>query len=358
MTIIVRFISGEILKYFCMVLIMVIGIYVAVDFLEKVDDFMEAGVRLSRMFTFFVYEIPFIISQIAPVALLLSILITFGLMNKHHEIIALKSSGISVYYLVRPVLIIGIAASLGLGILSEYIVPATRVKANRIWLQEVRREAAVSARETNIWVKGNRSILHVKFYNPVTQTINGVSLNRFDDDFRLIMRMDAQQGTFENGLWRLKGVIRQQFGPGPRKTSVKVVEDLAVDLDIVPGNLARVAKKSEEMGFGELYRTIQKVEAEGYDAVKYRTDLQAKLAFPLVCVIMSLAGLGIAVRGNIKESLPISVSYGIGLSFLYWVFSSFCMSLGYGEMLPPWVAAWMANFLFLCFCGFLLLNAE
>jgi lipopolysaccharide export system permease protein len=341
-----------------MVLIMVIGIYIAVDFLEKVDDFMEAGIGLSRMVTFFIYEIPFIISQIAPVALLLAVLIAFGLMNRNNEIIALKSSGTSIYFLMRPVLILGIIFSLLLGVLSESIVPVTRAKANHIWLQEVRKEAAITSREKNIWVKGNRSILHIKYYNPVDKDINGISLNRFDDAFRLVMRIDARKGRFENGLWRLQDVIRQEFKPGAGRPLVKLTENLAVDLDIVPEDLSRVAKKSEEMGFTELYRYIRKVEAEGYDAVKYRKDLHAKFAFPLVCVIMSLAGIGIAVRENLKESLPISIAYGIGLAFLYWIFSSFCMSLGYGEMLPPWVAAWMANFLFLCFCGFLLLNAE
>lgn len=358
MTIIVRFIFFEIFKYFSMVLIMVIGIYVAVDFLEKVDDFMEAGIGLHRMFTFFIYEIPFIISQIAPVALLLAVLITFGLMSKNNEIIALKSGGISIYYLIRSVLIIGPLFSLALVVLAEFIVPVTRVKANYIWRQEVRKETSIASREKNIWIKGNRSILHIKYFNPASGTISGVSLNRFDADFRLVLRLDARQGEFVNGLWQLSDVIRQQFRRDVRPPLVKSAKTMAVDLDIVPSDLTRVVKKSDEMGFVELYRYIQKVEAEGYDAVKYRTDLQGKFAFPLVCVIMCLAGVGLAVRSNIKGSLPISIAFGIGLAFLYWVFSSFCMSLGYGEMLPPWIAAWMANFLFLCFCGFLLLNAE
>ena len=118
------------------------------------------------------------------------------------------------------------------------------------------------------------------------------------------------------------------------------------------------AKKSDEMGFGELYRYIQKVESEGYDAVKYRTDLHAKFAFPLVCVIMSLAGIGIAVRGTVKGSMHISIALGIGLAFLYWVFSSFCMSLGYAKILPPVVAAWVANVVFLCLGGIYLIQTE
>ena len=279
-------------------------------------------------------------------------------MSRHNEIIALKSCGISVYYLMRPVLFIGFAVSCALLGVAEFIVPVTRLKANHIWRQEVRQEAAIVSREKNIWVKGHRSILHIKFYNPTTSAINGISLNRFDEDFRLIMRLDARFGRFENGFWQLTDVIQQHFEQGTRQPAVRVAEQLTFDLHILPADLSRIVKKSDEMGIVELYQYIRKVEAEGYDAVKYRTDLHGKFAFSLVCIIMCLAGMGIALRGNTQGSLPISIAFGLGLSFLYWFFSSFCMSLGYGEMLPPWMAAWMANFLFICFCGFLLLNAQ
>ena len=58
------------------------------------------------------------------------------------------------------------------------------------------------------------------------------------------------------------------------------------------------------------------------------------------------------------EALIFAVVYGLSASFLYWIFYSFCVSLGYGEMLPPVLAAWTTNFIFLCFGVWTLLNAE
>ena len=48
----------------------------------------------------------------------------------------------------------------------------------------------------------------------------------------------------------------------------------------------------------------------------------------------------------------------LGIAFLYWVFFSFCLSLGYGELLPPFIAAWAANLIFSSIALVLLLNAE
>jgi len=100
------------------------------------------------------------------------------------------------------------------------------------------------------------------------------------------------------------------------------------------------------------------VEFEGYDATTYRVDLYAKSAYPFIGIIMGLIGVGLTARRQLTKGLPVSISLGIGIAFLYWVFQSLCLSFGYGEILPPAVAAWTANIVFLCGGGLLLLNAE
>jgi len=120
-------------------------------------------------------------------------------------------------------------------------------------------------------------------------------------------------------------------------------------LNLLPENLNTVAKKSEEMTFRELYAYIKKVEAEGYDATIYQVDLYAKIAFPFICIIMCMVGTGLAARGTVREGMPVVIAYGIGTAFIYWIFYSFCLSLGYGEMLPPAIAAWTSNLVFFQF---------
>jgi lipopolysaccharide export system permease protein len=112
------------------------------------------------------------------------------------------------------------------------------------------------------------------------------------------------------------------------------------------------------MGLAELARYIQKVEREGYGATRYRVDYHGKIAAPFVCIFLSVLGTAIALRGKLREGMPVSITFGLGIAFLYWIFNSFCLSLGYAEMLPPVVAAWIANLVFSCAAGFLLLNAR
>lgn len=129
-------------------------------------------------------------------------------------------------------------------------------------------------------------------------------------------------------------------------------------MGVTPEDLKQVARKTEEMSFMELYRFVQKVESEGYDATHYRVDLHGKIAFPFVCIIMTFIGAGLAARGKVKEGLPISVSYGMGIAFLYWILFSFCMSLGYAAMLPSFLAAWAVNLISMCLAIYLLINAD
>jgi lipopolysaccharide export system permease protein len=73
---------------------------------------------------------------------------------------------------------------------------------------------------------------------------------------------------------------------------------------------------------------------------------------------MGLIGIGLTARRQLRSGLPISIMYGLTIGFTFWVFQSFCLSLGYGEILPPIVAAWAANLIFLCAAVVLVLLAE
>ena len=77
MSILYNYVNREIFKNFCVIVVVVISIYVAVDFFEKIDDFMEAGLPFNKVLSFFLYNIPFVVAQIVPVGLFLAILIVF-----------------------------------------------------------------------------------------------------------------------------------------------------------------------------------------------------------------------------------------------------------------------------------------
>ncbi len=358
MSIIYKYITIQISKYFGIVLIFVVSVYLAVDFFEKVDDFMEAGIPLSKMLFYFILKLPFIVAQIIPVCILMSVLIVFSLMTRNNEIVALKSSGIRIYYLFKPVFIIGCLSGVLLFFLSDVIIPITMARSNQIWLKDVRKKSTVITKEKNIWIKGNRRITHLNYFNPKSSAIYGITYYKFDESFRLIRRVDAKKGLFKQGRWQLYEIMEQNLDKEKGKYNILFHTNKIEPLDLSPEDLKQVAKRSEEMTFRELFVYIKKVEAEGYDATSYRVDLYAKVAFPFICVILCMVGTGLAARGTVKEGMPVVIAYGIGTTFIYWIFYSFCLSLGYGQMLPPGIAAWTANLAFFCFGALTLVNAE
>ncbi len=357
MSIIDRYLTREIIKNFAIVLVAAVCIYLSVDFFENVDKFINAGVPVSRILLFFQLKLPLIIAQITPVVILLAVLITFGLMNKNNEIIALKSGGMSGYHFLRPIFFLGLLTTMSLFFLSEIVVPITISKANEIWRREVKKYTITSTQK-NIWFKGRHSISHISYFNPKDQTLSGITLNYFDQEFRLTRRVDAAKGRFEQGQWVFYDTMEQVLNKQTDSYDVEFQDETVGDLDFLPEDLQRVVKKSEEMSFQELYRYVQDVEAEGYDATPYRVDFHAKFALPFACLILCIIATGITLRKHTKGSLSIAIIYGMVVVFVYWISQSFCLSLGYGGVLSPIIAAWTANFIFACFAGFKLLNAD
>ncbi len=358
MPILYRYLTGEILKFFLILLAIVTSIFISVDYLSDLEIFVDSGVSLLRALFFVLLKVPFMTMLLLPVAFILAIVIVLSLMNKNNEIIILRSSGTSVYYLLKPVVLLGILAAILLFAISEMVVPTTMEMANRIERNEIRKKRAVTTNNMNIWIKGNRLITHIEYYYPENMSAFGITRNFFDKKFSLIKRVDAKKGVFKNGKWLLQDIMEQNLDPQTGQYLVTFFEEREEELDFLPDDLKSVIKKSEEMSFTELYEYIQKVEAEGYDATIYKVDLYAKTALPFICVIMSIVGLGIATYGNKPKGLPLSIGCGLGAVVLYWVFHNFCLSLGYGEVLWPFLAAWSANLAFLFVGALILLNVE
>ncbi len=215
-----RYIYIEIIKYIAIVFMAVIGIYLAVDFFERIDNFMQTDLPISKVIAYFFYKIPLMISQLLPVALLLGILVAFGLMSKNNELLAIKSSGIRMNYFIKPIIVIGLTTTLMMFIFSEIIVPICMSRANQIWMGKVKKRALVSIKKDNIWWHDKQFIGYINHYDATNQKIFGITLYYFNARFNLIKRIDAQTGKFKNGIWTLNNVIIQ-------KARVK-----GVDLDI------------------------------------------------------------------------------------------------------------------------------
>jgi lipopolysaccharide export system permease protein len=99
-----RYLCKEFLKLLLLFEFALFFVYFIVDFINKFGDFIEVDAPMDQAFAFFLYKIPFICVQVVPAAALLSVIVMFCSMEKNNEITAMKSSGMSVLQLSKPII--------------------------------------------------------------------------------------------------------------------------------------------------------------------------------------------------------------------------------------------------------------
>lgn len=346
MRILALYLAREHIKMVTALTILFVGIFTLFDFIEKIDNFHEAGVDNATVASFFLLQVPELLTLMLPMAVLLGTVITLGLMVKRNEIVAIKASGVSLFRFTVPIILVGTACALIVAGLNETVLPQTKAQTNMIWDVMVEKRPGRLYHNQKFWYKGHSSIYHVGYYDNSTQSLTDVVYYRFDREFNLTMRIDARRARFLDGKWRFfSGLLQKRLKDG--SYTAQRFEERRIDLPERPGDFTRLVKPSDEMNFAELKKYITKIEEEGYDSRRYRVDLHGKISFPFVCLIMALIGIPLALFKQKGDSMALSVILGVAGALLYWVSFSYVRSiLGYSGALPPLITAWMINALF------------
>ncbi|MBF0528019.1 MAG: LPS export ABC transporter permease LptG [Deltaproteobacteria bacterium] len=346
MNILAKYVLREFTKILALTLVFFIFIYLFVDFFEKIHNFLEARVAWTRVFYFFLMALPSVIYYLSPVAILVAILISMGIMARNGEIIALKAAGVSLFRLSMPILIAAVFLSVLTFVLADRIIPQTVSQVNEIWANEVQKhEESGTHIKHDLWLRGAEDILNFKTYNEKLKTVQGVVYYSFDQKYRLVSRLEASSGRWVEGRWELEnGFVKTLAADGT--IAVRRFERELFDLPKLPSQFGRLERATEEMSSHELAGWIESMAAEGYDPIRYEVDLQFKYSFPFICVIMALIGLPIAFWKERGSGIALGVGLGIGLSFCYLVFLGLSRSLGYSGLLPPVMVAWLPNLIF------------
>ncbi len=94
MKIIPRYILRHFFPVFGLALSAIVGLYLIIDFFEKVDNLLEKHVPAGEILSYFLLKIPFILTQGIPMAVLLGSLVALGILKRNRELIALETAGI------------------------------------------------------------------------------------------------------------------------------------------------------------------------------------------------------------------------------------------------------------------------
>jgi lipopolysaccharide export system permease protein len=351
-----RYILTETSRTVLIGLLAFITVFISLDMVENVDDFVDNNVGLPTVLKYYTFQIPHIFTLTLPVAVLVSCLFTIGQMARHTELVAIKASGIRFARTMVPLVAAGLVASvLSLGV-SEVIEPETNSIVRSIKSGEIKKSSKKDQPRvrTNISYRGAGGVFYfAPEYDTKLNIMRDVVVEKSDEG-RLIFRLNAEQAVWQDSTWVFKEAwIRWFADDGEVERESYLTEGPMAALRDRPDDIVREQRKPEEMSYRELSHLVSRIDHSGGDPTKYRVGLNMKLSFPFTNLIVVLIGSPLSARLR-KGGLAVGIGLGLSLTFVYYGFIRVGQTLGDHAVLPPIFAAWLGN-IFFAVCGIILI---
>jgi LPS export ABC transporter permease LptG/LPS export ABC transporter permease LptF len=352
-----------VLRDFALYLTMIVAAFLMLllvfTLFELLSDILRNQVSPLTVGEYLLNVVPYFLYNTTPLSMLLAVLVTFGLLQKSNEITAIKATGISLYRIIVPVLI---ASTLVAGVLflsDQLYLPYTNKRQDALRNRIKGKPAQTYLRPERQWMFGQHSdIYYYQFFDPDRNVFGGVSVFQFDPHtFQITHRITADRAhwsdsmgkwVYEQGWERsLSGAAIENY----RKFDVATYPELAE----APAYFKKEIKQSSEMSYEELRRYIHDLEQSGFDVVRLRVQLQKKIAYPLITLVMAILAIPFALSAG-KRSAVAGVATAIGIGVVYWTISGLFEAMGNLSQLPPAVAAWSPDLVFGFIGGYLILR--
>jgi lipopolysaccharide export system permease protein len=352
-----RYVLREFLLLLVLSLIAFVAIFAIVDLFEKIQDFMDGRAGAWTIARYYLYKVPYVVVNVLPVALLMSTFLTLGQMSKFNELTAMATSGVSTGRIIVPLLLAGLLCVGVSFALSETVVPeATRRREDILEGEIHRREVREPTEYPNVSMLGRDGRVYlVKLYLAPEKRMHDVLVTEMRGN-AILRRIDARAARWDGRQWVFEDGVVRVFERGGEKATP--FAQLALpELSERPEDFRKRPERPDEMGFVRLADYVHRLRHSGLREEKYQVQLDLKLAFPWINLIVVVMGAALAARlRNPNAALGFGIS--VFTAFFYYGLMRAGEALGTGGTLPPVVAAWGANAIFGALALGLLLYAQ
>jgi LPS export ABC transporter permease LptF/LPS export ABC transporter permease LptG len=343
---------GMILSTF-LVLVLVFTLF------ELLGDILRNQVSASVVAEYLLNVTPYLLYNVAPLVMLLAVLVTFGLMQRSNEITAIKATGVSIYRIVTPVIVSAGVLAVGLFFADQFYLPRTNKRQEALHNQIKGKPAQTYLRPDRKWIFGQHNdIYYYQFFDPDRDQFGNVTVFQLDrKQFVITRRIHADRAHWADNLNRW--VYEQGWDRSLNVAAIANYKPFEVatfpELPETPAYFKKEVKQYSEMNYEELRRYIRDLQQSGFDVVRLRVQLNKKLSYPLITLIMAVLAIPFSVS-TAKKGAITGVAVAVGIAVFYTVVSRLFEAMGDLSQLPPALAAWSPDLIFILVGGYLILK--
>jgi LPS export ABC transporter permease LptG/LPS export ABC transporter permease LptF len=353
------FILRDFMLYLGMILASFLTLMLVFTFFELLGDIVRNRVPLVLVGAYLLNVTPYFLYNTAHMSVLLAVLVTFGIMQRTNEVTAMKATGISIYRVILPVLVLAAIIATGLFFFDQFYLPKANKRQDALRNEIKGKPAQTYLRPDRKWIFGQgSSIWYYEFYEPDQNRFGSLSIFEFDPKtFALTRRIYASRAHWNENLE--KWVFEQGWARKFQGTAIDNYDTFDVrtfaELREPPNYFKKEVKQSSEMNYNELKNYIHDLQQSGFDVVRLRVQLQKKFAFPIITFVMAVLAVPFALSTG-KRGTVAGVATAIGIAVVYFIAAGLFEAMGNANQLPPVLAAWSPDVLFALAGGYLILK--
>jgi LPS export ABC transporter permease LptF/LPS export ABC transporter permease LptG len=335
-------------SYFAMLMLAFVFLFEAFTFFELLDDIARHRIAFLVVVDYFWFLTPYLLYQLAPLAALVAILVTLGVMSKNNEIVACKASGISLYRLAVPLLFAGLALAGSMIVLDDTFLPYANQRQDAL-RNQIKGKPPQTYRQPERWIFGeNSKIYNYDLFDPAQNLFGGLTVLDIDPaTFEVRRRVFASRARWSESqkLWLLESGWVREFSEGTITRYERFnVKDLP-ELTEPPSYFNREVLPAIQMSWPQLRRYIDGLHRAGFDVSALTVQWHRKLAFPLIAPISMLLAFPFAFLVGSRGAVG-GVAIGIAIGIVYWLGAELLAAMGGVGQLPPLLAGWSPDIIF------------
>jgi len=343
-----RYLLREYLVFMAIGLGVAAVLFVVIDLLQTLDRYIRIKPPLIYVIEHFLYRVPAALHDGLPVVMLVATIFLFLALARYHELTAMKAAGMSLYRVAAPILVLGAGVAVLSGLFQELLLPRLNELGDEVDRVKIRGQLPrhLQSRE-RLWLRtADSRFYRVQLLHPGNADMYGGTVLEVDQStFRLQSRLDARRAHWTPDGWELTDGAFREFGPRGEVQTVPFVMT-AIDLREDMDDFTKIHKPIAAMSYFELRDYVDRLEATGYQVKKYTVELYSKLSFPWVNLIMVLVAIPFSLqspRGGRLFGVALAIAIMAGYLVVHYVALAFARA----DLLPPLLAAWTANIIFL-----------
>jgi LPS export ABC transporter permease LptF/LPS export ABC transporter permease LptG len=345
------YILRRFLSYFFLLMVTFIFLFETFTFFELLDDIARHRIPFLVVVSYFRYLAPYLAYQLAPLAALVAVLVTLGVMSKNNEIVACKASGISLYRLAVPLLLVGLTLAAVMVILDDTYLPYANQRQDALRNQIKGRPAQTYTRPQR-WIFGeNSKIYNYDLFDPTQNLFGGLTVIELDPaTFHVKRRIFANRARWseQQDVWILENGWIRDFTDGTISNYQPFGATTLAELKEPPTYFNRQVLQAFQMSWDELRLYIDGLQRAGFDVSTLRVQWHKKLAYPLIAPVSMLLAIPFALLVGMRGALG-GVAVGVGIGIAYWAASALLEAMGGVGQLPPLLAGWSPDLIFFFF---------